>query len=368
MKRSLYIISLAVFVFALWSLYRIVTTSAPDFSVYYVSAKNLLSGTNIYTAKNVFTGLGYPPFTLLFFIPLLLLPYTGAQTLWVVFSFLALFGSIWVCLRFLHKATPDNVLLVFIVAFLSFPTRFTLGMGQSNLIALFFLVLSLYFLSSKNEKGSITSLVILLILKPHLSVLLPIFLIHKKYSFLFFVGLSLCLLIAITGVLFGWQNYQTYITDMIPRLSVFNGREIYFNQGFSAFATRAFVYPISVWINSIASIGLVLWTIWYVFIKNVPLVESLIVFLPVYLMIEPLSWQHHYVFLLPVYMWLWFKAKHTKGLIFLFLISIVLVSINIKSSMSLIGFPFHEVILSHVFIGTLFVYICYIFNVKKTFK
>jgi len=55
-----------------YSLFRIITTFAPDFSVYYGATQELLSGSDPYRSPQLFTGFGYPPFTAVAYLPFLL--------------------------------------------------------------------------------------------------------------------------------------------------------------------------------------------------------------------------------------------------------------------------------------------------------
>jgi len=147
---------------------------------------------------------------------------------------------------------------------------------------------------------------------------------------------------------------------MIPKLSAFSGREIYYNQGLSAFASRLLIYPYSFLFTLIVSTLIVVYTYWIIGVEKTSFIVSVIVFLPVFLMIEPLSWQHHYVFLLPTFVWVWITGQKTIQFIALFLASYMLVSINIVSPQHAFG-PF---ILSHVLWGNILLYILAVREVR----
>src|SRR6266581_1219146 len=80
---------LLVSAYAAISLLKIITTSAPDFNVYYYSANDVFHHKNPYTDRSMFTGFNYPLMTTFFYIPLLLFPYKIAQGIFVLLSFLA---------------------------------------------------------------------------------------------------------------------------------------------------------------------------------------------------------------------------------------------------------------------------------------
>ena len=76
------------------SLYKIITTTAPDYSVLWNAAKDLPTSKNPYLNKELYTGIGYPPNTLLFYLPFSLLPYEISQALFVLLSLIALIASV----------------------------------------------------------------------------------------------------------------------------------------------------------------------------------------------------------------------------------------------------------------------------------
>ncbi len=332
MKHSVYFAAIVVFCWAMYSLFRIGTTLAPDFSVFYDAARGLLNNQNIYTLP-MYTGLGYPPFTLLPFLPFTILPYQMTQFLWLGISFSSFILCIFVSLRLLGKKPnlfPAS--LVFIFAFLAFPTKFTFGMGQANFVALALLLAAIWHLTKKNTTVSGICLGLALILKPHILFFLPVILLAGYWRS---VVISLSLLatsIVATGFVFGWQHYAYYFRSTIPPLLVFSGRDIYYNQGLGSFLTRqsfprGLAADLTVWGSALLVVG----ALWFVWQKRLSLAHSLFLFLPIFLLVEPLSWQHHYVFLLPVYIWLVFKAKRNKRKLALIALSYLLVAANFRN-------------------------------------
>jgi len=313
-----------VFAYALFSLYRIISTFAPDFSVFYDGARGLLAHQNIYTLP-MYTGLGYPPFTLLPFIPFTLLPYPLAQGIWVSLSFLLFLLCIFLSLP---KPTIHSFCIVFIFAFLAFPTKFTLGMGQVNFAALALLLLALRF-----QSGILLGL--LFLIKPHFLLLLPLF--GLRYIAQAMVTLSIGVLLT------GLDLYGYYFHNVVPQLLVFTGRGIYYNQGLGAFLSRLLPNTLAGELTMWGSLLIIVSSLWFIWYKKLSFEKSVLFIIPVFLLVEPLSWQHHYVFLLPVFIWL---AFHTKKYLLLFF-SYLLVAINIPHAPALF--------LSHVFFGNVLV-------------
>lgn len=344
----IYCFIFAVFVHALLSLYHIASTYAPDFSVFYMAATGFVAHQNIYTLP-MYTGLGYPPFTLLPFLPITFLPYALAQTLWTIVSFGLLLLSSYLSLRLVKKnVTFFEFALISSFAFLAFPSKFTLGMGQINFLALALLLGSVWFWQKKKHLYSGIALGMLLIVKPHFFFLLPVYIVAGQWL-TSFVGIGIVSLAAIvTGIVFGWQHYTYYLSVTVPPLTAFLGRDIYYNQSLGSMFTRLvplqLASELTIWGSTLIIIA-VLWFIWW---KRLQLLEGVVVFIPIFLIVEPLSWQHHYVFLLPVFVWTVWKMK-TKYI--LLITSYLLVAANVQNPAALDTIPLSGFLLSHVFWG-----------------
>ena len=334
MKGFLWAFVLLVALYAAYSIFRITRDTAPDFSVYYGVAQNALSGKGIYGDPHLFTGYGYPPYSILPYLPLALLPYHVSQSIWIIGSFIGLIASVFLSFKLYYKkASFQTKAIACALAFLAFPSRFTLGMGQSNLIVLFVLLSSLVYRS-----GILMGLA--WILKPQLMILAVLLIIKRQWK-IFIPSFLVVLLAALsTGFVFGWPWYQQYFTRELPMLMEFRGREIYYNQGIEAFVSRLGMPWLSIILKVVVLIVAFFSVRKQTFIHAVPLVLSLL------LLIMPLSWQHHYVFLLPAMIFLWRYFQST-----LFWIAMVLVSFNIKEP-SLYG----PIVLSHVFFGNTLVF------------
>src|SRR5512146_3308596 len=90
---------LASFILILGNLQRIFAGTTPDFSVLWLSAKDLLTGVNPYPDPRAFTPNGYPPMSLIFYLPLAFLPYQIAQAIFTLISFEALVASVFLSLK-----------------------------------------------------------------------------------------------------------------------------------------------------------------------------------------------------------------------------------------------------------------------------
>jgi len=339
-----------------YSLFRIITTFAPDFSVYYGATQELLSGSDPYRSAQLFTGFGYPPFTALAYIPFLLFPYRFSQALFVLVSFLCVPLSVYLFLAVFLEKRP-SFLIVGIwtaIALLLFPTRFTLGMGQSNLIVLALIACSLYAHKTKRDIVGGVFWAAAAIFKPHLLILLPFFIASGLYSFSFVSCVVIVFSILFSGVLFGWERFIQYYKEMVVILMPFRGREIYYNQGFAGFFARLLPEYVGSLVTGIASIIAYACMIFASFRKRLELSAITAVGLGVMVLVEPLSWQHHGVFYIPLFIYIWKTYIHSLRVSALLVISAILIGYNIKDPSAISGF-LRPLLLSHGSIGAILI-------------
>lgn len=316
---------------ALLSLWHICTTSAPDFAFYYGQTKTLLP----------------PPSTLLF-LPLRILPFSVMQCIWVVLSFILLIDSIRrLCIR-LGMASPLPIAVMSSFAFLFFPTQFTLGMGQVNLIALWLLIVGSDYLDMHSWWGSVFfSMAILL--KPELVLFLIPLVIRSRWKEILWVTLIGAVFSNVALFLWGNSIYTSYLQTFQSAFSSASGFSIYYNQSLTGLFSRAGIH------SPLMYLGLVL-SILSLFIskiqnKKLLLSHALWYFIPVFLLIEPIAWQHHFVFLIPTFLIVLTKVKTPFQKLLLFC-SYALIGWNFVHPEILATMPLGWLVLSHVTIGT----------------
>ncbi len=343
---------IAVGIYAFWSLWRIATTTIPDFSVLFQSTQNLRAGASLYHDTTLYTGLGYPAVSLLPYVPLTLLPFPFASWIWVILSFIFYLMAVYLSLRLIGKQSVRLWVLVCAVGFLVFPTKFTFGMGQVNFIALSFLLFGISSLRIPKALRVI-ALTVALLVKPHFVFVYLglLFTSYKKYVALSFA--SVLLLGIWIGIATGWVHDRQYLFEMVPNLLVYKGREIYYNQGVGGFVSRLFGAN-SQHLSYVGIILIVLGSIYAVAKKRASVVAILAVLLPMQVLIEPLAWQHHLVFLLPTFLVLWFTPQlRDRSMRFILLLCLLLVGWNIKNPLYWQGNMIGSIVLSHGFIGCL---------------
>jgi len=131
-----------------------------DFFVYYGALEKFLQGENPY---NFLYGqppdkvpFNYPPSALLVLLPLKIFPIKTSQILLTILSFLAFWSTFWLILKMTKKKISLIHFLILIAFFnQTFPVKFTLVLGQINLIVLGLAYGALYLYCYKNPKSKI---------------------------------------------------------------------------------------------------------------------------------------------------------------------------------------------------------------------
>lgn len=335
------------------SIIRLFTTTASDFQVLWLASRDLLTSDNPYLNTQIFTGVGYPPNTLLFYLPLTYLNFFTAQNIFTVLSVCSIFVSIYLILKILKiKYSAVLFIMITLLTFISFPTKFTLGMGQNNFIALAMILASFYYCKERKMLFAGILLGLVISLKTIFIYFLLFYFIKKQWKV---IGYSLITILLTTLIVYlirgNFDLYPYYITNVLPPLFRFEDREIYMNQGISGFISRIFVnIDTRKLLTLFTSVIFVLYNTFVIFKKkNVDLVFSLTII--TLLIIDSLAWQHHFVWLLFPFIVLF---KHSKKIFINLLIfaTYILVSSNLPNS---------SLLQNNVFIGTL---ILYIINIK----
>ena len=349
------------------SLALIIFSTAPDFSVLWTGAVDLIRGANPYINPSLFTGIGYPPNTLLFYLPFSLLPYQLAQVLFTLLSFGSFLGIIIISFKILkEKFSWQTFLVVFSLSLLSFPTKFTFGMGQSNIIAFFMLLLSYYLYKEKKLGMAGLILGLAISLKTIFAFFIIFFVLKKQWKVIKLAGLTIVATIGITSIFSNTNLYGYYLKEVVPPLFNLSGREIYYNQGVMGFISRL-TNDLNErkYISLIISLFLTLFASWFaLYKKGKDLQFSL--FITTLLLIDTLSWQHHFVWLIFPFVIIFeelFKRK-LKILYLVLITAYLLVSWNIKNPSLFMSFP-EDLILSNVFFGTAFLLILNLYLLRE---
>lgn len=309
MKKWLLPLYFLLFLLALiqtcWSVGSLISRSELlDFSVFYRFTRMFLEGGNPYAPPLPFN---YPPSFLFLLSPLAVLPQRGAEIAFTGISLASLICSVIFLNNGLIKSKTLKLLLLTCLL-LAFPTKFTLGMGQVNLITLFFLSAAFY-LDQKDRQissGIFWSLAIMTRITP---VTLGLFyLLRKKWTSLG-IGLGgFCFINVLIIMLKGWQS--TYFLTALPGFyGSINNAASYYDQSLHAFLVRLGFGSSSLTISSAIIVILIASSI-YLYIHSLnrqPATENWqlknLSFFSLILALTTIgnsyAWFHHLVFLYP---------------------------------------------------------------------
>jgi hypothetical protein len=327
-----------------------------DFSVYYHASTLAVHHLNPYLIDNSSKlQYLYPSFGLFFMFWLPLLRLEIMEKIWILCSIGSFIFTIYILSK-LQKYSFLTISLFFLGCVVSFPFKFTLGMGQINLIIMLLIVLFLYFVNGKPFISSaFLASAIALKLFPIL-FLLPLFL-HKKLKIVIMTALILLSLVLFSLVYFGVSLNLYYLIHMMIPLLAQNSGVQYYNQSMAASMNRMGIpHTLSIFFN----ILVLLISIFLIVKKKLSVHESLLVFIPTILLINSVTWQHHLILIaIPIY----FLIKYVKKMIILIymLTAIVLLSINIPHSFE----QYQGIILSHGFLGVFIIWIVQLYCYTK---
>jgi len=372
MKKKL-IFWLAVFFFCLalgQQLYKLFfvwqQNNFVDFKVYWDAVKAALVGGNVYSFGGKYLNtvpFNYPPTTLLFLLFLPLFSQSTASLVLLFVSIVSLLGSLYLLSKMFFK--PAQKWLVFFLSsalFIQFfPTKFTLTLGQINLIILFLMVFAFYFYQKKKDILSGFFLGIATLIKIFPGFLILFFLKEKKWktiiSFLAtcFLGFLLTVLIFKPDLLFN------YFGQIGGNLFLKGGETSYFDQSLNSFLLRLNLSNLWRLILRLLFTFVSLW----VFLKTKNKVLSFFgLFFSILIFLPSFAWFHHYVILIPLIMFLWSQTKKKDYLPKIILILVyLLVSFHFRYPGI---FPGKNIWLSsHPFFGAL---LLWFYSLKLSFK
>ncbi len=205
-----------------------------DFGNYYFYSKALSLNYNIYKLDAVATqtlaqsfgmpefvrGTGHSPIFLSLIKGITYLPFRLASILWLFLNNILLISSILIILKLAFEKIPNldkeflNLSSIFFV--LSYqPLLESMALGQSTVLILFFLILSLNFLNHKKYGLSGLVLSLSILIKPHLGIFLIFFLWKKCYRVFFSSLISLLVLEVLSLILNGPSIEYYYWTSAI---------------------------------------------------------------------------------------------------------------------------------------------------------
>jgi hypothetical protein len=351
---------IAALIHSLFSISRIMSSTAPDYNAFFVDL-NAALGNETYIGVN-------PPFVMLNYLWFNLFPFRLSQGILIFFVYAAFVGSVYMSTKIIYgKVSVKKFALFYALSWFMFPTRFTLGMGQSNFFALFGLLLAYYFY--KKDYGEISGILMgyAISYKVTFCFFLLYYLIKKKYKIVLFAGIFILLYTLISYFIFDPGIYTQYFQLHFPRLGVLipsvGGWSYNYHQGFSGFVIRSFGNN-----NATRFISALFIPTIIIFVckitEKVSKDLSFSLFIITLLLIDPTSWQHHFVWVLFPF-FLVYKLLDGEEIkrIFILGLSYILLNIHISDQGIYKGL-LYSLSLSTQFIGAVILFMTIIY--KKT--
>lgn len=158
-----------------------------DFKVFYMAAKSFVAGDPVYLQQfGLSSGyFKYSPFSLFLFIPFSFLPYFYAKLIYYLictcFISLTIIASKNIWKELFGDKMQNSIYILIIAAIIAGGHLFReLHLGNINLLLLFALLSTLKLILSNKEKSAGLLLALIILVKPHFIVLIPLLLIRKK--------------------------------------------------------------------------------------------------------------------------------------------------------------------------------------------
>jgi hypothetical protein len=181
-----------------------------DFPVYYAAGQSLLKGrTDLYAAD---FALGkvmdyrYPPFFILIFAPLWLLPYKVAAYLWYLLSILQITGIIFLLRNLLHSSVITKKIWLLVFCAVGQYFIIILHYGNAHLLAIFFLFASFYYSQKNKDIRAALCMVLAITIKLTPAFMLLYFLLYKRWKYLALVGAFLLVIHISPAAYFGFEK------------------------------------------------------------------------------------------------------------------------------------------------------------------
>jgi hypothetical protein len=198
-----------------------------DFKVFYLAAKAFVDGNPVYfQAFGLDSGhFKYSPLALLPFVPLSYLPYFYAKLVYYLvctaFISLTIIASkrIWCVLS--YSKSQQSIFILFITVIIAGGHLFReIHLGNMNLLLLFMLLITLWLARGNKEKAAGLLFAFVLLFKPHFIVLIPLFVLRRKWKMLVSMFLGLVTGFFISALFVGFAKdlslysewFQTIIT------------------------------------------------------------------------------------------------------------------------------------------------------------
>ncbi|HSB08574.1 MAG TPA: glycosyltransferase family 87 protein [Blastocatellia bacterium] len=210
MKKNRRIVLLISVVLLIALLGLAFTSNLIDFPVYYAAGRSLLSGrTDLYSpdfALGRVMDYRYPPFFLLAMLPLCFLPYSIAAYVWYLLLAAAAVGCVIIAGR--AFSMPRRPFAAWAAVALSVVQYFVMALhyGNAHLLVVFLLFASMYLVLRQRDALAAAPLALGISIKLTPALLLPYFVLRKRWTLLLAVCLFVIAINVIPSLYFGFSR------------------------------------------------------------------------------------------------------------------------------------------------------------------
>ncbi|QNJ92115.1 mannosyltransferase [Mycolicibacterium fluoranthenivorans] len=245
----------------------------------------------------------YPPFAAVVFYPLHLLPFGLVAFFWQVGIVAALYGVVSLSLRLLGRANARTAMLWTAAGIWTEPLRSTFDYGQINVLLVLAVLYAVY--SSRWwVSGLLVGLAAGMKLTPAVSGLY--FLGVRRFGAATFSAVVFAATVAVSIVVVGAQG-RYYFTDLLGDAGRIGPIGTSFNQSVRGAISRILGHdagygPVVVAILLVAAVLAVL--AWRAVDGGTDRLAGIVIVQLFGLLLSPISWTHHWVWLIPLMIWL----------------------------------------------------------------
>ena len=221
-----------------------------DFKVFYEAAKALLSNEKVYGIPfGLETGFyKYSPFTLLFFIPFTLIPYNIASIIDFILIASATISTIVLLVQIIRKnnglpSPPKTITYLLILLCVINHLVRELHLGNTNMILLLLLTLSIKLALESKYISSSALLAITILTKPYFLICLLPYLLIKKYKSIVYVFVWLLAFVIVSGAAIGFEKSFSLYSEWILAMKE---HSTYLSSNHTLFALLSFYLGIKI--------------------------------------------------------------------------------------------------------------------------
>ena len=200
-----------------------------DFRVFYLAAKAFVHDDPVYLQQfGLSSGyFKYSPFSLLIFIPFSILPYFYAKLVYYLictaFISLTIIASKNIWKELFGEKMQNSIYILIIAAIVGGGHLFReMHLGNINLLLLFALLFNLKLILTNKQKSAGLLFALILLIKPHFVVLIPLLLVRKKWLTLFSMTAGLGIGFIIPALFIGITKDISLHTDWINTILMHN--------------------------------------------------------------------------------------------------------------------------------------------------